>query len=275
MSTFSTTGAEPSSKDGPLHAYVDAVTDWIREHVRAAGAEGTVVALSGGIDAAVTAALCRRAFPDNNLGVILPCHSAEEDEADARLFAEAEGVPIVRVDLTPAFDVLVDSLDVVSPRRWTEGANGAEAAPEKRREQLATANLKPRLRMSTLYYLANKHNYLVVGTENLSELTIGYFTKHGDGGVDILPIANLVKTQVVQLARFLRVPERIVNRIPGAGLWPGQTDEAELGMGYDVIDRYILTGEAPAEHKQKIERLHRTSEHKRRRPPIAAIDWPL
>lgn len=260
-----------------LDGYVAAVTEWIRERVEAAGAEGTLVALSGGIDAAVTAALCRRAFPETNLAVILPCHSDRADEADARLFAEAEGVPVVRVDLTSVFDVLVDSLDVVAPRATddADAASGAEGTYEATRERLALANLKPRLRMNTLYYLANKHNYLVVGTENLSELTIGYFTKYGDGGVDILPIANLVKGQVVELARFLGLPDRIVERVPGAGLWPGQTDEAELGMGYDVIDEYILTGKADPESKKKIDRLHRTSEHKRQRPPVAPVEWPL
>lgn len=268
-----------------LDRYVSGVTKWIREQVHGAGAAGAVVALSGGIDAAVTAALCQRAFPDNVVGVVLPCHSDPEDEADARLFADEAGIPVLRVDLSPVYDVLVDALDGVSPRQSgadgttprsadDPGAGGTDAEMAAR-ERLALANLKPRLRMSTLYYLANKLNYLVVGTENLSELTIGYFTKHGDGGVDILPIANLVKSQVVDLARFLGVPEKVVRRVPGAGLWPGQTDEAELGMTYDVIDRYILTGDVSAEYKTKIEGLHRASEHKRQRPPISPVPWPL
>lgn len=252
-----------------LEAYVSELVQWIRQHVEAAGAQGTVVALSGGIDAAVTAALCRRAFPASNVGVIMPCHSDPEDEADARLFAEAAGVPVVCVDLTSTFDGLVGRLESIEMR----------PAVDKRtlsaREQLALANLKPRLRMSTLYYFANQYNYIVVGTENLSELTIGYFTKHGDGGVDILPIANLVKNQVYELARFLGVPDKIIARPPSAGLWAGQTDETELGLTYDVIDRYILTGDADPADQQKIDRLHTTSEHKRQRPPIARIAWPL
>lgn len=253
--------------DAKLGAYVDELVQWIREGVRAAGAVGTVVGLSGGIDAAVTAALCRRAFPDNNVGVIMPCHSEPADEADARLFAEAEGVRVVKVDLTPVFDVLVEQLQSLFPAK--------EPAADSAKERLALANLKPRLRMSTLYYLANKYNYVVVGTENLSELTIGYFTKHGDGGVDLLPIANLVKSQVYELARFLRLPPQIIERVPGAGLWPGQTDEKELGIGYDVLDRYLLTGRAEPEVKEKIEGMRRASEHKRQRPPIARIEWPL
>lgn len=252
-----------------MAAYVDKLVQWIRDGVRAAGAVGTVVGLSGGIDAAVTAALCRRAFPESNLGVMMPCHSEPADEEDARTFAEAEGVPVVRVDLTPVFDLLVSGLGEA------EQMISGETESSDKRTKMALANLKPRLRMSTLYYLANKYNYVVIGTENLSELTLGYFTKHGDGGVDLLPIANLVKTQVYDLAKFLQLPEAVIERVPGAGLWPGQTDEDELGMTYDVVDKYILTGEADDVSREKIERLHRTSEHKRQRPPIARIDWPL
>lgn len=255
-----------NAETAALGPFVDDLVQWIREQVQAAGAAGTVVALSGGIDAAVTSALCQRAFPEDNLGVILPCHSDPADEADARLFADTLGIPVAKVDLTPVYDTLVAALEPDTPDSFPE-ADG--------RQRLALANIKPRLRMTALYYLANKNNRLVVGTENLSELTVGYFTKHGDGGVDILPIAHLVKGQVVQLAEFLGVPERIVRRVPGAGLWAGQTDEAELGMTYDVIDRYILTGEAEAEHKEKIDRLHRGSEHKRHRPPVAPVSWPL
>lgn len=252
-----------------LTAYVDELVAWIKQHVEAAGAVGTVVALSGGIDAAVTAALCQRAFPDSNLGVMLPCHSDPADEADARLFADAAGIPVARVDLTPVFDELVRTLQAANLGPGTNEQASSD------RERLALANLKPRLRMSALYYVANQHNYLVVGTENLSELTIGYFTKYGDGGVDLLPIANLVKGQVYELARFLGVPDKIIARVPGAGLWAGQTDESELGMTYDVIDDYILTGAAAPADREKIDRLHESSEHKRQRPPIARIDWPL
>lgn len=249
------------------------IVDWIREKVAEAGAVGTVVALSGGIDAAVTAALCQRAFPRQTLGVIMPCHSHPDDEADARLHARQAGIPVVTIDLTPVYDALLAGIE----QAWR--GPGAPPAPEEgpaaddARRRLALANIKPRLRMTALYYVANRFNYLVVGTENRSELTVGYFTKHGDGGVDILPIAGLVKTQVYELGRFLGVPEKIINRTPGAGLWPGQTDEDELGLTYAELDRYILTGDAAPEVKAKIDRLHRISEHKRRRPPIADVRW--
>lgn len=242
------------------------IVQWIRERVAAAGAEGTVVALSGGIDAAVTVALCKRAFPNDTIGVIMPCHSDPVDEADARLHAEQADIPVVAVDLTPVYDTLLDSIG-------SAGAVPMEPPDDEGRRRLSLANIKPRLRMTTLYYVANRYNYLVVGTENRSELTVGYFTKHGDGGVDILPIANLVKSQVYELGAYLGVPDKILQRTPAAGLWPGQTDEDELGFGYDVLDEYILTGDAPEDVKKKIDRLHRTSEHKRQRPPIAPVEW--
>jgi len=124
--------------------------------------------------------------------------------------------------------------------------------------------------MTTLYFVANTLNYLVAGTGNKSELSIGYFTKYGDGGVDILPLANLVKSEVQALARELNVPETIVTRTPTAGLWLGQTDESEMGFTYEELERYLrggAQGVAPA-LAMKIERLVRASEHKRHLAPM-------
>src|SRR6185369_6674237 len=104
------------------------------------------------------------------------------------------------------------------------------------------SNVKPRLRMAALYFVANSLNYLVAGTGNRSELTIGYFTKHGDGGVDILPIAGLLKSEVLAMARELGVPAEIVDKAPSAGLWQGQTDEAEMGFSYADLERYLSDG---------------------------------
>ncbi|HLT58987.1 MAG TPA: NAD(+) synthase [Limnochordales bacterium] len=247
-----------------LETVVDGVVNWLREQVAAAGAAGAVFGLSGGIDSAVVAALCRRAFPGACLGVIMPCHSDPADEADARLLAEHEGVPVVRVDLTPVYDRLLTALRAA--------AGGLAAAPAER-VRLAEANLKPRLRMQTLYYIANLHNYLVVGSSNRSELHVGYFTKYGDTG-DILPLGGLVKGQVYALARHFGLPERLIQRPPSAGLWAGQTDEAELGLTYAALDTYLLEGRAPADVQARIEGLHKASRHKREAPPIAPVAWP-
>jgi NAD+ synthase len=131
--------------------------------------------------------------------------------------------------------------------------------------RLPLANVKPRLRMSALYFIANSLNYLVVGTGNRSELTVGYFTKYGDGGADLLPLGRLLKSEVRELAADLEIPQSIIDKAPSAGLWAGQTDEDEMGFSYGDLERYLIDGPqgvAPA-LAMRIERLMRTTEHKR------------
>jgi NAD+ synthase len=141
--------------------------------------------------------------------------------------------------------------------------------PDARR--LAQANIKARLRMLTLYYFANSLKYTVVGAANRDELAVGYFTKYGDGGVDIQPLGNLLKGEVKELAKFLGIPQEIINKPPSADLWEGQTDEGELGFSYDELDRYLATGKASAEIKKRIESMIASSEHKRQPPPVASF----
>ncbi|KPU27998.1 NAD synthetase [Caloranaerobacter sp. TR13] len=226
----------------------DNLVIWLRDKVQEAGCKGLVVGLSGGIDSAVVAALAKRAFPEDSLGVIMPCHSNSKDEEHARLVAETIGLKTVKVDLSKTFDNLIDELK-------DDGAN-----------LLAVSNIKPRLRMTTLYYFAQKNKYLVAGTGNKSELTIGYFTKYGDSGVDLLPISDFVKFEVKELAKFLGIPEIIINKPPSAGLWENQTDENEMGFSYKELDSFILTGEADPKVKEKIVTMNKLSEHKRRMP---------
>jgi len=227
---------------------------WIREQVSRAKCTGAVFGLSGGIDSAVVGGLCKRAFPEHCLGVIMPCHSSQRDIEDARAVAEEFQIPISTITLDEVCQSLLRVLPV------------GDLAPST--ERLAQANLKPRLRMLTLYYLANRLGYLVVGTGNRSEICVGYFTKYGDGGVDILPLGNLVKSQVRELAKHLGVPDEVIEKPPSGGLWKGQTDEGEMGITYEELDRYLTSGEATREVKQKVDAMISHSAHKRATPAI-------
>lgn len=233
------------------------LTQWLRQQVSERGAQGFVVGLSGGIDSAVTVALCKRVCPDNTFGVIMPCHSDPNDAEDARLAAQAFDVPVKTIVLDEPFDMMVQKL------------TGEPYNPDNK--DLTIANIKPRLRMTTLYYFAARNRYLVVGTGNRSELTVGYFTKYGDGGVDLLPIANLVKLQVRELAKYLEVPQPIIDKAPSAGLWAGQNDETEMGITYEELDSYILTGQADARVKKVVDNLESRSAHKKQMPALPPI----
>jgi len=226
---------------------------WIREKVSAGGRKGVVLGMSGGVDSSVVAVLCQRAFPQSTLGVLMPCYSSPEDEQHALAVARKFSIPTKTVVLDRVFDTLLKVLpDAADP------AAG----------RLPRANLKVRLRMLTLYYFANQLNYMVVGSSNRSELAVGYFTKYGDGGVDIMPLGNLVKAQVKELASFLGIPQEIIDKPASAGLWPGQTDEGDLGFSYDELDRYLVTGKASDKVKKKIESMMTASEHKRLPPQL-------
>jgi len=230
------------------------IVKWLKDRVQEAGARGVVFGLSGGLDSSVLACLSKRALGDGALGLIMPCHSDPTDEKCAYLVAERFNIRIERVDIGSAYDEFLKVL------------------PSGKKTSLA--NLKPRLRMIVLYYFANELSYLVVGAGNKSEITTGYFTKYGDGGVDILPLGKLLKTQVRKLARELQIPEEIIRRVPSAGLWEGQTDEGELGLKYEDLDRAILSIESSKTENlssailERVERLREKSIHKRLPPPI-------
>jgi NAD+ synthase len=177
--------------------------------------------------------------------------------------AKAFQIPAQVVDLGPVYDAHFGNL------RSTFAAAGLSA--DERQRTLAEANMKPRLRMTTLYFFANSLGYLVVGTGNKSELTVGYFTKYGDGGVDLLPIGGLVKAQVRELAEHLEVPRRVIDKPPSAGLWQGQTDEGEMGMSYEELDRYILEGTASGAVRAKVQHMNKLAAHKLRLPLIPSL----
>jgi NAD+ synthase len=240
----------------------------MRRQLAASGARGFIVGLSGGIDSAVVARLAQLAAPGAVVGAILPCHSDPADEIDAALVASHFSLPTVRVDLSAAYDALLAEAQPALQKLPEQMRATTPADPLRGR--VPSANMKPRLRMTTLYFFANSLNYLVAGTGNRSELSIGYFSKYGDGGVDLLPIGHLVKSDVRALARDLNVPAAIIERTPSAGLWIGQTDEDEMGFTYADLERYLDDGPqavSPA-LAMRIERLTRSSEHKLTLPPM-------
>lgn len=244
-----------------------ALAQWLRNRAEEAGANGFVFGLSGGIDSAVVARLCQMATPNRVLGVILPCYSHAQDETDAYVMADAFGIPTAKVDLAAPFDSLTGQLHAA-----VKGLPRTVHVTDIK-QQMPEANIKPRLRMTSLYFIANSLNYLVAGTGNRSELTLGYFTKYGDGGCDVLPIGNLLKSEVRSLAKELSVPKAIIEKAPSAGLWIGQTDEAEMGFSYDTLEKYLAEGPSavPRETAARIERLRNSSDHKRALPPIGVF----
>jgi len=187
----------------------------------------------------------------------MPCHSDPRDALDAQLVADAFNIPVEKVVLDDIFELFVQKL------------TGEKY--DKTQKDLSIANIKPRLRMTTLYFFASRCKSLVVGTSNKSEFKVGYFTKYGDGGVDLLPIANLVKSEVRDLARYLGVPQRIIDKAPSAGLWAGHDDEVEMGFTYDELDRCILTGECSLRAKAIIEEMAKRSEHKKILPLMPPV----
>lgn len=234
------------------------IVNWIKKQVKQAKAKGIVLGLSGGVDSSVVAALSKEALGKSKvLGLFLPCHSQPQDLKDAKLVAKKLGIKTKLVDLSRIYDSTLKILPKAN--------------------KLAKVNLKPRLRMLTLYYFANDLNYLVAGTGNKSELMCGYFTKHGDGATDILPIADLLKKHVRVLAKELGIPKQIINKAPSAGLWLGQTDEGEMGITYPELDDIL--GRQEEKRKQvlanekvnKVKRMIKRSEHKRQGPKICYL----
>jgi len=248
------------------------VTEWLKARFDESGARTFVMGLSGGIDSAVVCGLAARAAgPERVLGVIMPSASNPDDAVQAAKVAAAFGVRTLTVDLTSlaqTFHGAMPTEAALQALRVLPQDDDADA-----RIQLATANVRPRLRMTTLYYVANLVKGIVAGTGNKSEAMIGYFTKYGDGGVDLFPIIDLYKFEVRAVAAAIGVPQSVIDRPPSAGLWQGQTDESEIGLTYEQLDEALVaiangdtSGIDPAV-VARVTALHDGTEHKRRPVP--------
>lgn len=221
---------------------------YIRELVEKSGVSGIVYGNSGGKDCSLVGILCKFAC-ENTVGIMMPCASKrnfEQDMKDAKEVSEHFGIQGRVIDLTDVRQCEMDRLSDITTLT-----------------PAAVNNIAPRLRMTTLYAVAASENRLVAGTGNRSEAYMGYFTKWGDGACDFNPISDLTATEVIEFLKWLTAPACVINKAPSAGLFDGQTDEDEMGVTYNAIDTYILTGEASERDKKVIDRFHRVSEHKR------------
>jgi NAD+ synthase len=250
----------PAHAEGTVHQF-------LRAHALSGGAKGVAVGLSGGIDSALVARLARDALgPDHVLGVLLPDGPFPDAlRAETEQYARGLGIESRTVPIEP----------MVAPFR---------AALSELADRVALGNVTARVRMVVLYAIARERRLLVTGTGNKSELLLGYFTKYGDGGVDLLPVGDLYKTEVRALAERLGLPAEIRARPPTAGLWEGQTDEEELGISYDDVDQILFgleqvrtpeeiaeaTGFPLARVLEVVARVDR-NRHKRRPPPIPKV----
>lgn len=250
--------------------FVNRASCFIKEQLKSSGLSGVIVCLSGGLDSSVTLALCVRGLGEERvIALNMPEKGVtpDEDVHDAISLAEELGVRCDIIEITPIMDVMRSLLPLYDPMNL-----------------IATGNLKPRIRMTIAYHYANSLRSLVVGSSDKTELLLGYFTKYGDGASDVMPIGDLYKTQVRQLAEYLGIPSRIIDKAPSARLWPGQVSEVELGMKFEQID-LILYGweiglrpqEIANELKIELERVEgilqrvRLNEHKRRPPLILKL----
>lgn len=241
-----------------LEKEVENITKWIADYVKQAKAEGVVIGNSGGKDCATVMALAAKALgSDKVLAIAMPCHSQAEDLEDAKLVANQFYIPLLEIDVTKAYDAI--------EKETVKAMQVENLAKEIGKE--ASINSKPRIRMTTLYMVAQTLNYLVIGTGNLCERMVGYTTKWGDSSSDFNPIGNFTVEEVLQIGEYLGVPDKVIHKAPNDGLG-GLTDEQKMGITYAQITQYIDTGKTKQEAMEKIEKKYRISAHKRREIPM-------
>ena len=235
---------------------VNNIVDFIKKYYKDNNLGGAILGISGGKDSGVVAALLVKALgKENVIGVTLPCHSKEEDRIDAKLVSDYYGIELINFDITSTFDAFKDELINLGTFTNEEVKN-------------SDINLKPRLRMSTLYYLAALYSmvkgktYLVAGTSNKCELYVGYFTKGGDSVHDISLIADYTVEEVIKIGEYLKVPDKVLYKTPNDGL-SNLTDEDKLGVKYKDIATYMEDATLlDKDTREKIEKLHKNNLHK-------------
>lgn len=240
-----------------LEEYLLEIQKFLKEYLENSHMDTYVLGLSGGVDSSLVAALAKKAVgKDKIIGIMMPIDSLEADLKDATQLAEAVGLDYLVIDASEAYHELIKVFE-------EKGEN---------LDMMTKANMKARIRMSILYAYAQAHKGLVIGTDNADERYTGYFTKWGDGAADLFAICHLLKGEVVEASKLLGIPTNLAERVPSAGLFEGQTDEKELGVTYKDIDNYLLGKPIEQKAKERIEYLHRISEHKRKDIP-APIEY--
>lgn len=235
--------------------YADYLVRWLEtQRTNLYQMNGYVLGVSGGIDSAVCACLAARTGAPVRCYLLPAAVSSGTDLADARAVLDSCGLKGEILSIAPMYDAVMRQLD-----------HALNPAPE--RVNVLHGNLMARLRMVSLYTLAQSHRAIVIGTDNLAESYTGYFTKYGDGAADVLPLAKLRKEQVYELAATLGVPDAVMQKAPSAGLWQGQTDEDEMGIRYSELDAFLRGETVSAQAQQRIDFWHNRSHHKRMLPP--------
>jgi len=241
------------------------IVNFIKDYVSQAKVAGVILGLSGGIDSSLVATLaCEAIGPERVQCIMLPVDAQKDTENIANA-----------VDLAEALQMKHELFEL---------KEAIAAYNSLSLNRVALGNLTARLRMATCYARANQENLLVIGTGNKTEIMIGYFTKYGDGGTDILPIGDLYKENVRSLSRYMGVPKKIIDKVPSAGLWKGQTDEGEIGVSYAELDSilYLKLERGMSEEEiarwgidktkvQKVLKMMKDSEHKRKPLPIPRV----